>query len=324
MWPIILLQVLLLLLKQGCIVQGFTFSSPITTHMNINTVRTSSSCWAASTTESGSCTRPTLTTTMDEPTSDRVLPPQYFTSVYKNDEVENTSTSSSRTGITPWDIGGGQPQPQIVRAFQEGKIKGRIIDAGCGTGENCIYLGQKGTHGGITSILGFDLAPGAIDIAERKVAQIQADVDVDSLSHHTAFWTRPQFMVASCTEIADLYYDDEITNEHHDENKFDIMIDSGLLHCLSNDDAIQYVSQMTRLVKPNTGRAYVGCFSTANPDPWDNPRRLSEEYLRGLFSKENGWEVLLVKDTWWSRPPERGSSQGAFSMALWMEARRLE
>mmetsp|Transcript_13450 Transcript_13450/g.19615 ORF Transcript_13450/g.19615 Transcript_13450/m.19615 type:complete len:103 (+) Transcript_13450:1-309(+) len=102
------------------------------------------------------------------------------------------------------------------------------------------------------------------------------------------------------------------------------MIDSGLLHCLSDDDAINYLSQMTRLVKPTTGRAYVGCFSTANPEPWDNPRRLSEDYLRGLFCRENGWEVISVKDTWWSRPPERGSSQGAFSMALWMEARRLE
>merc|ERR1711957_1066690 len=81
---------------------------------------------------------------------------------------------------------------------------------------------------------------------------------------HNTFWTKPQFMVASCTEIADLYYK-EISEHSHgldksdDENEFDVMIDSGLLHCLSDDDAINYLSQMTRLVKPTTGRAYVGC-----------------------------------------------------------------
>ena len=56
---------------------------------------------------------------------------------------------------------------------------------------------------------------------------------------------------------------------------------------------------------------------------WDNPRRLSEEQLRRLFCAEAGWEVQEVRQAWWSRPTGRGSKQGAFSLALWMEARRL-
>lgn len=127
----------------------------------------------------------------------------------------------------------------------------------------------------------------------------------------------PLFHVASCTNI--VLPEDDADN---DVELFDVSIDSGLLHCLSNDDAQAYVVELAKWVKPNTGKAFVGCFSKANPDPWQNPRRLDEAYLRNLFSLENGWEVTTIKETWWARPSPRGSSQGAFCLALWMEARR--
>ena len=113
------------------------------------------------------------------------------------------------------------------------------------------------------------------------------------------------------------------SNDDDDGLLFDVALDSALLHCLSDADAKAYVGELSRLVARGTGRALVGCFSDKNPDPWDNPRRLSEGYLRGLFCKEAGWEVTRVRDTWWSRPTGRGSAQGSFCMALWMEARRL-
>ena len=273
---------------------------------------------------------------------DRILPPGYFKSVYELDSIgdEGVELTSYPTSTNiPWDLGDGRPQPEIVRAFKEGKLKGRIIDAGCGMGENCMFLAQKGSHGGVTSIVGFDLAPGAINIAKRKVLECELDMGICTEQEETQdlverkknkFWTRPEFLVASCTEIADEYNNYAIQMRDKDnsnptsEDEFDVMIDSGLLHCLSDEDAELYVSQMARLLKPGSGRAYVGCFSTKNPDPWDNPRRLNEEFLRKLFSPQNGWEVISVKETWWARPPSRGTSQGAFSMALWMEARRCE
>ena len=292
----------------------------------------------------------------NEPTisSDRVLSPEYFKSVYQQNQEDNDE--ESKTNATPWDIGGGRPQPDIVSTYEEGKLRGRIIDAGCGKGENCIYLAGKY---GISSVVGFDLAPGAIEVAMNRVSRIEGGTqrkgtndnnntgdndgisydDDDDISLKTPFWTTPQFLVASCTDIVDRYNEliisssksrennidaDTNTNTNSNTNSlFDISIDSGLLHCLSDEDAIKYVTQMAQLIKPITGRAYVGCFSTANPDPWDNPRRLSEDNLRDLFCVENGWEVISIEDTWWARPPLRGSSQGAFSMALWMEARRL-
>ena len=36
----------------------------------------------------------------------------------------------------PWDI--GRPQPAFVRLADEGRLTGRLLDAGCGTGENAL------------------------------------------------------------------------------------------------------------------------------------------------------------------------------------------
>jgi SAM-dependent methyltransferase len=273
----------------------------------------------------------------------RVLPTEYYKSVYDEEQEVQPSgldptigaaTTSTDAATTPWDIGGGKPQPSIVKAYEEGKLRGRILDVGCGAGENCIYLAQKY---GVTSIVGCDIAPGAIRMAQERVRQImeptttitrsQQQEDSDASSSLPTFWTRPEFFVASCTEIVDTYQclDDE-ANDHEANEKelFDVTIDSGLLHCLSDDVAKVYVQNLAQLVKPSTGRVYVGCFSTKNPaESWDNPRRLSPEYLEQLFCTDHGWEVISIVDTWWSRPPGRGSSQGAFSMALWMEARRI-
>ena len=270
--------------------------------------------------------------------SDRVLSPEFYKSVYKNintnqEKRQNSFTTSdivSETaglsgGKTPWDIGNNRPQPAIVRAYEEGKIRGNILDAGCGVGENCIFLAGKY---GIESVTGFDLSEDAIQIATDTVNRIIEDEEKKS-----AFWTTPRFFAASCTEVADSHGEKLLSGISGNgdigsgsrKSSFDVVIDSGLLHCLSKEDAKEYVNQISKLVEPNTGRFYIGCFSTANPDPWDNPRRISEEYLRNeLFSDQQKWEVISCRECWWARPPTRGSSTGgAFSLALWVEVRCL-
>jgi len=199
-----------------------------------------------------------------------------------------------------------------VRAYEKGNLKGRIVDAGCGEGENCIYLASKF---GVSSVVGFDFAEAAIATARCRVSEVIKEGNLP-------FRTVPEFHVASCTEVANPGSPLLVQEEDGNPQLFDVSVDSGLLHCLSEAESVEYVRQMARLVK-KSGKKFVGCFSTANPDPWQNPRRLSEAYLRGLFCDDNGWEVVDIQETWWSRPASRGSSQGAFCLALWMEARRL-
>jgi len=254
-------------------------------------------------------------------TSDRILSPEYFKSVYKsiNSNQEHRQKTSETGGRTPWDIGDNRPQPAVVRAYEEGKILGNVLDAGCGVGENCIFLANKY---GIQSVTGFDLSEDAIEIARKTVENIDKE-QVDQ----SPFWTAPSFLAASCTDVADRHREKLVSGILKNESLllFDVVIDSGLLHCLSTQDAKEYVNQISKLLQPKTGRFYIGCFSTANPDPWDNPRRISEEYLRNeLFSDETKWDVVSCRECWWARPPTRGSSVGgAFSLALWVEVRSL-
>ena len=69
------------------------------------------------------------------------------------------------------------------------------------------------------------------------------------------------------------------------------------------DDKMQrrYVAELAKVVRTG-GRLYVGCFSDANPDPWSNPRRLSEAHLRALFAGPT-WRVEAVEPAWYERPP---------------------
>ena len=67
-------------------------------------------------------------------------------------------------GTPPWDI--GRPQPVFVRLAEEGAIRGRVLDAGCGTGEHVLMVAAMGLDA-----TGIDAAPTAIEIARRKAAE---------------------------------------------------------------------------------------------------------------------------------------------------------
>src|SRR5256886_16308259 len=63
--------------------------------------------------------------------------------------------------IPPWDI--GRSQPAIMRLAETGQITGLVLDVGCGTGENVLYLAEHGF-----AAAGVDGAPTAIRKARAK------------------------------------------------------------------------------------------------------------------------------------------------------------
>jgi 2-polyprenyl-3-methyl-5-hydroxy-6-metoxy-1,4-benzoquinol methylase len=64
----------------------------------------------------------------------------------------------------PWDI--GTPQPAFVRLADEGHLTGRLLDAGCGTGENALLAASRGAD-----VTGIDVAPTAIARARAKASE---------------------------------------------------------------------------------------------------------------------------------------------------------
>jgi 2-polyprenyl-3-methyl-5-hydroxy-6-metoxy-1,4-benzoquinol methylase len=69
--------------------------------------------------------------------------------------------NSAYEGTPPWDI--GRPQKEIIRVTEDGEISGRVLDVGCGTGENALYLAGLGFD-----VWGTDAVPSAIGKAKEK------------------------------------------------------------------------------------------------------------------------------------------------------------
>ncbi len=74
------------------------------------------------------------------------------------------SDASYHDGPAPWDT--GQPQPAIARVASEGGFAGRVLDAGCGTGENALHVASLRL-----AVLGVDVAETALAMARAKAAE---------------------------------------------------------------------------------------------------------------------------------------------------------
>src|SRR5258708_26127757 len=64
----------------------------------------------------------------------------------------------------PWDI--GRPQPTFVRLADEGRLTGRLLDAGCRTGENALLAASRGAD-----VTGIDVAPTALARARAHASE---------------------------------------------------------------------------------------------------------------------------------------------------------
>jgi SAM-dependent methyltransferase len=164
----------------------------------------------------------------------------------------------------PWDI--GKPQPAMVEATEDGWIHGRVLDVGCGTGENALYFAERGC-----SVLGVDVVPAAVEQARAKAA----DRGLDAV-----------FFVADLTAPGPVALSEE---------KFDTVTDIGFFHTLSDEARGVWVPRLAGLLA--AGGSYVMlCFSD-NVSGTFGPRRISEAELRETFGPEAGFSALDVEPT---------------------------
>ena len=175
-----------------------------------------------------------------------------------------------RSGVPPWDI--GRPQPAIVRLAEQGLITGDVIDVGCGTGENALYLASTGLM-----VVGVDAAPTAIARAKEK-ARLRG--------------SGATFLVADALALASL------------ERTFDVAIDCGLFHTFSDADRLRYVRSLHQALRAGA-RAIVLCFSEREPGDF-GPRRVTQAEIRAAFAA--GWTVdSIVEEQFAARLPGGGA-----------------
>ena len=151
--------------------------------------------------------------------------------------------------VPPWDV--GRPQPAFVELVQAGELnKGRVLDIGCGTGENALYLAENGF-----SVIGVDLSSRAIGAARKKTAERRLDVD---------------FRAGNALSL-DLK-----------DASFESIIDSGLFHTFNDNDRTAYVREMARVLVPK-GKYFMLCFNEKEPTSWGGPRRITRQEIETAF-----------------------------------------
>ncbi len=160
-------------------------------------------------------------------------------------------------GVPPWDI--GRPQPEFVRLCAAGEIVGRVLDLGCGTGENAIHFASKGHP-----TWGVDFAPKAIRKAQAKIAGRDLPVT---------------FRVEDALDLSTLH------------ERFDTITDCGLFHTLSDPERPVYAANVRAHLQAG-GRLFLLCFSDEEPTDWGGPRRVTQRELRSTF--RDGWEVRSI------------------------------
>src|SRR5215468_8716410 len=156
----------------------------------------------------------------------------------------------------PWDI--GRPQPAFVRLADDGLLSGRVLDAGCGSGEHALLAAARGAD-----VVGVDISPRAIEQARRKADERRLAV---------------RFEVADALSLGELGL------------TFDTVIDSGLFHVFDDADRARYVTSLAGVLAPG-GTCYLMCFSAHQPGT-TGPRRVRREELRTAFS--DGWDITAI------------------------------
>jgi 2-polyprenyl-3-methyl-5-hydroxy-6-metoxy-1,4-benzoquinol methylase len=78
-------------------------------------------------------------------------------------------------GQPPWDI--GRPQKPFIDIADQ--ITGSVLDAGCGTGDNAVFLAGRGNK-----VTGIDFLEVPIQRAQRKAIRSYLPLDVFATPSH--------------------------------------------------------------------------------------------------------------------------------------------
>lgn len=165
--------------------------------------------------------------------------------------------ASYHDGPAPWDI--GRPQPAIVRLADAGAISGTVLDAGCGSGDNAVYLASLGLQ-----VTGFDVAETALEIARGKARERGVEA---------------RFEVGDALNLEAM------------AGQFETVLDCGLFHTFDEEERERYVAGLES-VTARGGTLYVLCFGDNGPEPGPHP--VSREELSAAFGGP-AWKVTSIE-----------------------------
>ena len=161
-----------------------------------------------------------------------------------------------RLGFTPWD---GHPLAQSLRTLVEGDSAlptGKALELGCGTGDCSIYLAKHGWH--VT----------AVDYVTQALGKARAKAD--------AAGAVINFARADVTRLSSAGLGDN----------FELIVDNGCLHNMSDADRDAYVREVTAVARPKA-RLLITAF---RPGGRFGVRGVEPDEMERRFA--SGWTLL--------------------------------
>lgn len=189
----------------------------------------------------------------------------------EHEDDEEQTFNDLYAGQPAWDV--DRPQPAIVSLAEAGAIDGPVLDVGCGTGENALYLAAEGFD-----VVGVDAAPRAIEQAQEKAADRDLDV---------TFAVGDALALGEVPAVRSL-------------QPYGSAIDSAVYHQFAHDEVPAYLASV-RSVLRSGGGLHLLAFSEREPDGW-GPRRVPREELEATFA--DGWTLDRVERTTFAMRPE--------------------
>jgi SAM-dependent methyltransferase len=163
-------------------------------------------------------------------------------------------------GFTPWD---GHPLSTALRQLIEATdapLPGSALDVGCGTGDASIYLAQ---HGWL--VTGVDFTPKALDKARAKARDAGVTVN---------------FVHGDVTHL----------NQAGIRQGFQVIVDNGCFHSMSDSDRDLYVQEISAAATPGA-RLLMIAFTPGGPV---GPVGADQAEIERRFTP--GWALLSAAD----------------------------
>ena len=124
----------------------------------------------------------------------------------------------ANTGTLPWDI--GTPAPELTATLPELTVQGKnVLEIGCGTGTNAIWLARQGFK-----VTATEVAPTALEIAKKKASDAQAEIN---------------FKLSDICE--------ELPVEEHSSA---FVFDRGVFHVMPAENRAVFVERVARCLAP--------------------------------------------------------------------------
>lgn len=169
----------------------------------------------------------------------------------------------------PWDT--GEPAPELTEFFSQlDSPPGRVLEIGCGSGTNAIWMAEKGS-----SVVATDVSPTAISMAKGKCEGRDLSVE---------------FLVSDIMKSPPVYAD-----------SVDFVFDRGVYHVMAPEDRELFVSRVAdALATDGYWLCLAGNADQLRAPDQDGPPQMKASDL--IDSVENRFEVHLLERSTFELP----------------------